>query len=123
MTSIANETEKVVQEMTKNRRVFTAYDVTKVVRHRAPGENVPHSTVRDKVHAIFDNDQMGIYDRTQVRHVSGNPLVFHLSHQDPTNYNADWINQTIQLAKANNVNPIDGAPVTSRVLALLEKVA
>ena len=110
MISIHDEVEKVVVEMTKNRRLFTAHDVTKVVRHNVDGEKVFHNDVKREVHALYEDDEMGIYTRTQIN-LGGNvsPFVYHLTHQDPdTDYNKDWVNTTLQLSKNLSVNPITG---------------
>jgi len=113
MVSIGTEVEKVIIEMTRNRRLFTAHDITKLLRHRLDGENIRHNDVKKEVHALYDNDDMGIYTRTQIGvGTKVSPFVYHLSHQDPsTDYNKDWVNTTIQLAKAVSVNPIDGSVI------------
>jgi hypothetical protein len=118
--SINEEVEKVVIEMTKNRRLFTAHDVTKLVRHSVDGENVRHNDVKKEVHSLFDNDEMGIYERTQVRlGSSGSPFVYHLNHQDPNqDYNKDWVNTTIKLSNSTGINPIDGTGVKTGIPAI-----
>jgi hypothetical protein len=111
MISIHDEVEKVVVEMTKNRRLFTAHDVTKVVRHNVDGDKVFHNDVKHEVHTLYEDDEMGLfYTRTQIN-LGGNvsPFVYHLTHQDPdTDYNKDWVNTTLQLSKNLNVNPVSG---------------
>jgi hypothetical protein len=108
MTSIRDEVEKSVNDLTKNRRLFTAYDVTQIVRYQLDGERVSHKDIKKEVHALFDNDEMGIYERTQED--IGNkvpPFVYHLTHQDPsTDYDKNWVGEMIKSASV--INPLDG---------------
>jgi hypothetical protein len=114
MVSIGTEVEKVITEMTRNRRLFTAHDITKLLRHRLDGENIRHNDVKKEVHSLYDNDDMGIYTRTQVgigTRIA--PFVYHLTHQDPnTDYSKDWVNTVIQLANNVSINPIDGSAIS-----------
>jgi hypothetical protein len=115
MTSLANEVEKVVVEMTRNRRIFTAHDITKLLRHRLDGENIRHNDVKKEVHSLYDNDDMGIYMRTQVNMGTRvAPFVYHLSHQDPNqDYSKDWVQTMIDLANNVSINPIDGSTISN----------
>jgi|APSaa5957512576_1039674.scaffolds.fasta_scaffold34382_2 hypothetical protein len=108
MTSIRDEVTKSVNDLTKNRRLFTAYDVTQIVRYQLDGERVSHKDVKKEVHALFDNDEMGIYERTQANvGTKVSPFVYHLTHQVPsTDYDKDWVGEMIK--SASDINPLDG---------------
>jgi hypothetical protein len=115
MTSLAQEVENVIVEMTRNRRLFTAHDITKLLRHRLDGENIRHNDVKKQVHSLYDNDDMGIYTRTQIgMGTRVAPFVYHLNHQDPNqDYNKDWVQTMIDLANNVSINPIDGSAITA----------
>jgi len=113
MVNIQSETEKVVNELTRNRKLFSAYDVTRIMRHRLDGENVSHNEVKNKVHEMYENDEMGIYERTQVnigRRIA--PFIYHLNHQDPdTEYDKDWVDSYLPTQTQTVISPIDGSPL------------
>lgn len=113
MTSIKTEVTDVIQELTRNRKLFTAYDVTCILRDRCDGDKISHSDVKQEVHAVYDNDQMGIYERTQVNvGTKVSPFVYHLTHQDPnTDYDKDWVDSYLRTNLG--VNPLTGQPTAS----------
>jgi hypothetical protein len=118
MISINREVENVVSELTRNSRLFTAYDVTRILRHRFDGEKIFHKEIKRAVHAVYDGDQMGIYSRSQIRVGAGQPFVYHLNQNDPsTDYNDAWVNAFLQLqaSLSNPIDPITGQPVTPSV--------
>jgi len=110
MISLSNEVEQVVQDATRNRRLFTAHDVTKLLRDKLDGENIRHNDVKRLVHEMFENDDMGIYTRTQVDvGTRTNPFVYHLNHQDPTvDYDKDWASNKIQASQSVTIDPMTG---------------
>ena len=124
MTSVKNEVQNIICEMIKNRRLFTAHDVTKLLRHRLDGENISHNDVKKEVYAMFENDDMGIYTRSQINIGPGvTPFIYHLGHQDPvTDYNKDWVNTTIQLSNATGVNAISGVKSVSSNVKPIRRV-
>jgi len=110
MISLSNEVEQVVQDTTRNRRLFTAHDVTRLLRHKLDGENIRHNEVKRLVHEMHDNDDMGIYTRTQVNlGTRVSPFVYHLNHQDPTvDYDKDWVDNKIQASSTTTIDPMTG---------------
>ena len=89
----ATEVTDVVQELIDGEFMFSAYDVTKIIRHRSANKNIQHRTIRAEVHQVYENNDMGIYDRTQVTVGAGAPFVYHESSDDPQSYSriADWV--------------------------------
>lgn len=98
MISMSTEVTNVVNEFRTNRKLFTAYDVTQILRHRLDGEKISHNDVKNEVHSIFDADLMGIYERTQINvGTKISPFVYHLNHQDPnSDYDKDWVNDYLK---------------------------
>ena len=116
MISISREVENVVNELTRNSRLFTAYDVTRILRHRFDGEKIFHNEIKKAVHAVYEGDQMGIYSRSQIRVGAGQPFVYHLNGNDPqTDYNDAWVNAFLQLqgGLGVSVNAITGSVTSS----------
>ena len=107
MVNLNTEIETVVTDFTRNRRLFTAHDVTKVLRAKLTGERIRHSDVQKQVHALFHDDKMGIYTRTQVSlGANQDPFVYHLNHQDPnTEYESDWVAKSNGAISATSSNP------------------
>jgi hypothetical protein len=117
MISIRTEVKKVVSELTKYQRLFTAHDVTRILRHQLDGERINHKDVKVEVHSIFTSDNMGIYDRSPLNvGTAVSPFVYHLSHQDPsTDYNMSWVDSFLNLQQALSISidPITGAPAST----------
>lgn len=93
MDSIKTEVESLVNELARNRKIFTAYDVTCILRDKFDGEKISHNEVKKEVHALFESDKMGIYERGQ-KSLGGktSPFIYHLNHQNiDTDYDKDWV--------------------------------
>ncbi|HUW47688.1 MAG TPA: hypothetical protein VMW36_02965 [Patescibacteria group bacterium] len=115
MISLSSEVEQVVTDLTRNRRLFSAHDVTKLLRDKLSGERIRHNDVKKEVHSMYDNDDLGIYTRTQVTLNDGSsPFVYHLPHHDPnTDYDSDWAVNQIQGNQPLSVDPMTGAVLNS----------
>ena len=80
--------ENVIDALVDSKKSFTAFDVTKILRHL--GENVGHrSDVRPAVHNAFENDLMGTFQRTNIS-LFGGVNVFHDPTEIPEDYDCDW---------------------------------
>jgi len=111
MISVENETKNVVEELMNDSDMFTAYDVTKILRDRNPKEKIFHSSVKKKVNALFDNDEMGLYNRELVDIGLGvAPFVYHLPSMDASDYDPEWIEDFLE---NSTCNPISNVPVAS----------
>lgn len=108
MISLANEVKNTVNEFVNNKKMFTAFDVTTAIRLRNSGERISHRDVRVFVHRMFDNNEMGIYDRTNGQIGSSvSPFVFHLSHEDVSEYDPDWVQSYV--GNSNNSTAVQTA--------------
>lgn len=100
MCMFANEVQQVVTEKTQRGEMFTAFDVTKAVREMVnasdraagnPRQNIPHNEVKQEVHYLFSNGQMG---PDYVRNLGNLPLapgidqpyIYHRNTDDHTAY-------------------------------------
>ena len=114
MVSVATETEKVVQEFTTGGEMFTAWDVTRILRNRLPSENIKHPSVKTEVYRLFDTDEMGIYGREQVNVGSKvSPFVYHMPHLDPDDYDPSWLDAQIGASKTVAVSSVTATPSTA----------
>jgi hypothetical protein len=107
MISVATEVATVVDEFVQEGEMFSAFDVTRALRNRLPGENIRHASVKTEVHSIFTNGDMTIYQREQVDvGTRVNPFIYHLPHEDPEDYNPRWLD-----AQLGNTVPVSVAPM------------
>ena len=85
---LKNTVEAIISEWTNKGYMFSAFDVTKKVRHG--GTTAAHWEVRDLVRNEFHNGNMSTYIRTLVTLPSSESFVYHPITADSSKYNADW---------------------------------
>lgn len=82
--SEVSDIKDVIDDKIKNQVMFTAYDITTIVRAYL---KVKHSTIRDIVHDYFTNgDMTADYTRTNVQSPSGGTYLYHPTTSDPNSY-------------------------------------
>lgn len=103
MCMFANEVNEVVQEKVQKGELFTAFDVTKAVRELVnakdrsagnPRQSIPHNEVKQEVHYLFSNGQMG---SDYVRNLGSLPLaagiqqpwIYHRNTDNASSYGSD----------------------------------
>lgn len=94
----------VLSELTKQGAVFTAFDVTRILRQNTD-EEINHRTVRNKVHFLFDNMEMPTdYWRTKrMLSIGVGVSVFHPNSTPAENYDEQqWTNSDITIKSFTN---------------------
>ena len=87
--------QEVVADLTSHKKIFTSYDVTKIVRKRSNLGNVRHRDgVGELVHNMFNNQSPEFpmdYDKSYVfiPSINADVNVFHPVGSDPTCYDTD----------------------------------
>lgn len=78
--------DAIVYTLSNNHCIFTAYDVTRILRQHNPHTNIQHIPVRKQVHKLQHMGLMGVYTKT-AQHL-GNQIaqVFHPIGKNPTEY-------------------------------------
>jgi hypothetical protein len=67
--------------------MFTAFDITMMLRRANPTTNIRHGEVRDTIHNLYSNNQMGGFVRNLVRMDSGQEaFVYHPYGTDAEDY-------------------------------------
>lgn len=105
---------KEVVDMLVNRDLmFTAYDVTRIMRDKEP--TLKHYEIKAIVHQMFEDMQIGGYTRTTVDVGQSVPpfLYYNPITHDPDTYDVDWIlfdglvSQSVQTPSAVTVDDED----------------
>lgn len=82
--------EQIVLEKAQAGEMFTAYDVTRAVRQKVGRSvNVPHNDVKQEVHTMFANQQIGTDYTRSLGNLAGlqtQPWIYHRTTDDPANY-------------------------------------
>ena len=99
MCMYLNLIEDVVNEYTKDEKMFTAFDVTKEVRVRTK-DRVFHDEVKKEVHKMFHNGALPGYNRSLANLANANPQpwVYHPQSVDVSKYNGSPVNDTSTVA-------------------------
>lgn len=63
--------ENLVSQLTGNATMFTAFDITMMLRRANPTTNIRHGEVRDAIHNLYSNNQMNGFVRDLVRMNNG----------------------------------------------------
>jgi hypothetical protein len=88
--------------------MFTAFDITMMLRRANPSTNIRHGEVRDAVHNLYSNNQMNGFVRTLQRMDSGqDAFVYHGYGTDPEDYDPNFFAQsTPQSVSVPNVSVV-----------------
>lgn len=114
-----DEIKNLVSQLVNGAIMFTAFDVTTMLRRANPMVNIRHNTVRDEVRTIFDNGDMGTYcctnhdlsngARANIYHVYGQDLEDYdtnfFAHTTPQSLTVPNLSQMAIQAAANPTNP------------------
>jgi hypothetical protein len=115
--------ENLVQQLTGNATMFTAFDITMMLRRANPTTNIKHPEVRDTVHQLYSDNQMSGYVRDLVPMSNGQEaFVYHSYGTDAEDYDPNFfVNTTPQFLSVPNalttstqavVNPLTPMPQT-----------
>lgn len=74
----------VVNDLMSKNEMFTAYDVTKELRHS--GKSVKHYEVKEIVHAMYNDNEMGTYRKGLASFGNPPPFVYHPDGVNPDTY-------------------------------------
>jgi len=89
---IASKVVETIEELTNEGRIFTAFDVTKMIRAQEGVVGARHAEFRDAVQAAFASQEFPANYKRTLCSVSGNRTwVYHLDHEDPNAYDPDEI--------------------------------
>ena len=84
--------EQLVSQLTGNATMFTAFDITMMLRRANPQTNIRHPEVRDFVHQLFTDNKMTDYIRTPQRMDNGQEAyVHHLYGTDAEDYDPNFL--------------------------------
>lgn len=105
--------EQTVAEKTQAGELFTAHDVTKAVRAKVGrGVNVSHNDVKQEVHNLFANGQMGSDYSRNLANLPGVPVqpwVYHRTTDDPASYGTGTVTPAVP-APVNVVVAVTNQP-------------
>jgi hypothetical protein len=83
--------EQLVSQLTGNATMFTAFDITMMLRRESPTTNIRHGEVRDIVHSIYTTNNMDGYIRS-LQDVNGNnAYVYHPYGTNAEDYDAFFL--------------------------------
>ena len=83
----------VVEKLVGQNQWFTAFDITKILRHG--GIRVHHHVVSMEVRVLYSNHVMGDFRRTCVDVGTPiQPLLYHPDGSEPSGYDKDWLTPT-----------------------------
>lgn len=88
--------EQLLSQLTGNASMFTAFDITMMLRRANPSTNIRHGEVRDIVHNLYQSGQFGNYVRTLCDITPGQPqaFVYHEINSDAADYDQNFLGQT-----------------------------
>jgi len=72
-----NQIEQLVSQLTGNATMFTAFDITMMLRRANPTTNIRHGEVRDIVHQLYTDNEVPGYIRTLQRMNNGQEAFVH----------------------------------------------
>lgn len=115
-----NQIEQLVSQLTGNGTMFTAWDITMMLRRANPTTNIRHPEVRDIIHQMYTDNEISGYIRT-THDVGGNqPFVHHPYGSDVEDYDPNFLSQhtptlsPIQTSIQAVVNPIQATSTFSK---------
>jgi bifunctional DNA-binding transcriptional regulator/antitoxin component of YhaV-PrlF toxin-antitoxin module len=82
--------EQLTTQLTGNGLMFTAYDITMLLRRANPTTNIRHPEVRDHVHVLYQNGKFGSYTRSNTLVSGNNALVYHEQGTDEGDYDGNF---------------------------------
>jgi len=87
--------KQLILQLTGNADMFTAFDITMMLRRANPSTNVRHGEVRDIVHNLYEGNQMNGFVRTLQRMDSGqDTFVYHVYGTDAEDYDPNFFAQS-----------------------------
>ena len=86
--------EQIISQLTGNALMFTAYDITMMLRRANPTTNIKHGEVRDAVHQLFTNNQITGYVRNLQNIAGKDSYVYHPYGTDAEDYDANFFSTT-----------------------------
>ena len=90
-----DEIKNLVSQLINGSIMFTAFDVTTMLRRANPTVNIRHNVVRDEVRTLFDNGDMGTYCCTNHDLCNGKRAnIYHVYGQDLDDYDTNFFSHT-----------------------------
>lgn len=109
-----NEIEQLVSQLTGNATMFTAFDITMMLRRANPSTNIRHGEVRDTVHNLFQSQHMTGYLRNTIRLNNGKEaLVYHPFDIDSEDYDPNFLAQSTP--QFLSIPTVSGIPIQAAV--------
>jgi hypothetical protein len=116
--TMTQKVEDLVIDLTDDNKIFTAFDVTKLLRN--DGDKVRHSEVRDVVHNLFnDNAFPTYYTKTSTCIAPGiYAVVFYPDYEDINQYDPNGITAPVVKTPAPAVNQTPATNPTTPVTSI-----
>lgn len=114
--------EQLISQLTGNALMFTAFDITMMLRRANPSTNIRHGEVRDAVHQLFTNNQINGYRRDLQRMDSGQEAyVFYPYGTDVEDYDPNFFATTTpQSVSVPNLSSLPTQVAASQPLTTMQ---
>lgn len=109
--------EQLTTQLTGNGLMFTAYDITMLLRRANPNTNIRHPEVRDHVHVLYHKGSFGTYEQSNVLVSGNNALIYHEQGTDEGDYDGNFfVTSTPQYLSIPNLSGLNIPLVGSQSL-------
>lgn len=98
-----NQIKDMIQHLIGNATMFTAWDITMVLRRANPTTNIKHPEVRDIIHQMYSDNEIPGYIRTLHDMSNGHSsFVHHPDGSDVEDYDPNFLSQFVP--QSSNLN-------------------
>ncbi len=109
MIDLVKTVNDAVDLFVSENKQFTAYDVTKYVRSKNKGENIPHYLVRNAVVNYFTNNVVDDYEVENVDVDGVTARLYANGNSDVADYDPKWVDSFSGVAAVSTIPPVDTA--------------